>query len=57
MSQYLTSISHYFRQSLIGADRLCPADKDNLPVLGLDKSQVPNMFGSNAAGLSSGMLR
>ncbi|MEL6117794.1 AAA domain-containing protein [Photobacterium sp. SP02] len=41
MSQYHTQISRYFRQSLIDADRLCPEDKDILPVLGPDKKQDP----------------
>jgi len=42
MNQYFNQISHYFRQSLIDADRLCPEDKDILPVLGTDKKQKPN---------------
>ncbi len=41
MSQYHTQISRYFRQSLIDADRLCPADKDILPFLGPDKLRNP----------------
>jgi hypothetical protein len=41
MTQYFNLISRYFRQSLIDADRLCPEDKDILPVLGPDKNQDP----------------
>ncbi|RLM22674.1 hypothetical protein BIY29_11835 [Brenneria alni] len=41
MSQYFRQISRYFRQSLIDADRLCPDDKDILPVIGPDKTQDP----------------
>lgn len=41
MIQYHRQISRYFRQSLIDADRLCPEDKDILPVLGSDKKQDP----------------
>ncbi|MCE0495940.1 AAA domain-containing protein [Vibrio salinus] len=41
MRQYQTQITQYFRQSLIDADRLCPDDKDILPVLGPDKQQDP----------------
>lgn len=39
MNSYFTQVSRYFRQSLIDADRLCPEDKDILPVLGTDKDQ------------------
>lgn len=35
------SISRYFRQSLIDSERLCPADKDILPIIGCDKKQDP----------------
>lgn len=41
MSQYFSQISRYFRQSLIDTDRLCPKDKDILPVLGPDKKKNP----------------
>lgn len=41
MTEYCNKISRYFRQSLIDADRLCPEDKDILPVLGKDKEQDP----------------
>jgi hypothetical protein len=41
MTQYHSQISRYFRQSLIDADRLCPEDKDILPILGADKKQDP----------------
>ncbi|WP_133511193.1 AAA domain-containing protein [Candidatus Thiosymbion oneisti] len=38
---YIKNITRYFKQSLIDAERLCPDDKDLLPVLGLVKSQSP----------------
>lgn len=41
MTLYFNQISRYFRQSLIDADRLCPEDKDILPVLGPEKNQEP----------------
>lgn len=41
MTEYFNKISRYFRQSLIDADRLCPEDKDILPVLGKEKEQNP----------------
>lgn len=41
MNKYFGQVSRYFRQSLIDADRLCPEDKDIIPVLGPDKLQNP----------------
>lgn len=41
MTLYFNRISRYFRQSLVDADRLCPEDKDILPVLGPEKNQEP----------------
>ena len=38
---YIKNITRYFKQSLIDAERLCPDDKNLLPVLGLEKSQSP----------------
>lgn len=36
---YIEKITHYFRQSIIDADRLCPDDKDLLVKLGAEKIQ------------------
>ena len=39
---HIEKITRYFKQSLVDASRLCPADKDLLPVLGLGKPQRPD---------------
>lgn len=35
--EFTQKLTNYFRQSLIDGERLCPADKDLLPVLGVGK--------------------
>lgn len=42
MNEHFNQISRYFRQSLIDADRLCPQDKDILPVLSEGRQQDPS---------------